>query len=162
MLCYVILSRASEMRGRCRPSTHWLVRVLALPTHICQHKKHMLGSFRSRVYNWLSSAVGTTYLCVFGARMASASRSAQELRKPFPAWYGEQRTSTQQLWCAYHADGQGAWLGRRGMPYKKLVSFRPQAYPEVGWPSLIAHARLAYARTLKRNDRYPRRARGLH
>jgi len=44
--------------------------------------------------------------------MASASRSAQELRKPFPAWYGEQRTSTQQLWCAYHADGQGAWLGR--------------------------------------------------
>jgi hypothetical protein len=44
--------------------------------------------------------------------MASASRSAQELRKPFPAWYGEERTSTQQLWCAYHADGQGAWLGR--------------------------------------------------
>ena len=75
---------------------------------------HSLYSRSSILYNEnteISSAVGTP-LCVFGARMAGASRSAQELRKPFPAWYGEQRTSTQQLWCAYHADGQGAWLGR--------------------------------------------------
>ena len=44
--------------------------------------------------------------------MAGASRSAQELRRPFPPWYGEERTDTRLLWCAYHKDGHGAWLGR--------------------------------------------------
>ena len=54
---------------------------------------------------------------LFGAysaptRMARASRASQELRKPFPAWFGEERTANQHLWCAYHNDGHGAWLDR--------------------------------------------------
>ena len=41
-----------------------------------------------------------------------ASRASQELRTPFPTWYGEERTANQHLWCAYHNDGRGAWLDR--------------------------------------------------
>ena len=40
-----------------------------------------------------------------------STRNQQDNRTPFPTWYGEDRDSAiPHKWCAYHANGAGAWV----------------------------------------------------
>ena len=41
----------------------------------------------------------------------SQPAGVQDNRTPFPTWYSEDRDSaTPHMWCAYHANGAGAWV----------------------------------------------------
>lgn len=66
-----------------------------------------------------------------------ATRNQQDARTPFPTWYGEDKGSAiPHLWCAYHANGDGAWLAAGAFAGHRRIQAGRRACTECAGPGM--------------------------